>query len=158
MLLYAQSRHEAFGKVLQSFKKPTLGLLDWDAEAEGHVQATCPRTLALMFPVDVCTGHVGWWILGEENGKVMVSHRRMPVSVEMPLQASDDWHMHKNYSTVEACVARWQDSDNMDAEPIEKISIRAHCSRDNKSWLSGISSGSQSLQVGQEFVLQTLGE
>lgn len=50
---------------------------------------------------------VGWFILERsENEELIARHRRLPVTVELGLRG--DWHLMKNYSTLDCCVCRWR--------------------------------------------------
>ena len=51
---------------------------------------------------------VGWFILEKsdsESGDLVARHRRLPLTIELGLRGN--WHLVKNYSTLEACVCRW---------------------------------------------------
>ena len=51
---------------------------------------------------------VGWFILegsDSESGDLVARHRRLPLTIELGLRGN--WHLVKNYSTLEACVCRW---------------------------------------------------
>ena len=73
---------------------------------------------------------------GGDKKRLCVEHKRMPVSIELPLLVSseeaENFHLKNNFSTVAAAVARWHAEDPLDSLPVEEFSIRAHATREHK--------------------------
>lgn len=64
--------------------------------------------MALRLRLTLCGPmQVGWFILERsENEELIARHRRLPVTVELGLRG--EWHLMKNYSTLDCCVCRWR--------------------------------------------------